>query len=82
MMEKDLLEKLFASGKISRRDFITRMAALGVTATLSPSLFKGSAKAATPKKGGRLIIGSSSSATTDSLDPATITNSMPLLVCW
>ncbi len=53
-----------------------------MTATLSPSLFKGSAKAATPKKGGRLIIGSSSSATTDSLDPATITNSMPLLVCW
>ena len=82
MMEKDLLEKLFASGKISRRDFITRMAALGVTATLSPSLFKGSAKAATPKKGGRLRIGSPGAQTSDTLDTATITNLVPETLSW
>ena len=82
MKKIETLARLFENGTISRRDFISRMAALGMTAALSPSLFAGSARAATPQKGGRLIIGSSSANTSDSLDPATINNNMPLHVLW
>jgi peptide/nickel transport system substrate-binding protein len=82
MIEKNLLEKLIASGKISRRDFISKMAALGVTATLSPSFISGTASVSTPKKGGRLRIGSPGAQSPDSLDTATITNLVPETLSW
>lgn len=70
------LEKLLAQGKVSRRDFMKQVSALGLTAAVSPLLLPGGALAETPKKGGRLRIGISGGSTTDSLDPATITDMM------
>ncbi len=71
------LERLFTAGKISRRQFLTRISALGLTAAVAPAFLTSRASAATPKKGGRFIIGLSGSATTDSLDPATLPDITP-----
>lgn len=75
-------ETLFRQGKISRREFLGRVSAMGLSAVAAPALLSTSARAQTPKKGGLFRIGITAGMTTDSLDPATITNSMPLLVCW
>lgn len=70
------LELLFTQGKLSRREFITRVSALGLAAAVSPALLPFRAHAAKPKPGGRLRIGLAGGSTTDSLDPATITDMM------
>lgn len=70
------LEGLLESGAITRRDFLARAAALGISATVLPSLLAKSAAAATPKKGGRFRLGLAGGSTTDSLDPGTITDMM------
>jgi peptide/nickel transport system substrate-binding protein len=82
MSELKLLERLLTEGKITRREFMARVSALGLMAAVSPALLAASAKAATPKKGGRLRLGLAGSSTTDSLDPATITDAMARCVCW
>ena len=46
------LELLFAQGKISRREFMAQVSALGLAAAVSPALLATPAQAATPKKGG------------------------------
>jgi peptide/nickel transport system substrate-binding protein len=63
------LEKLVKSGKLTRREFMTRAIALGVAAPFATSLFSQSAYAATPKKGGKFIMGLGYGSTTDSLIP-------------
>ena len=45
------LENLLAQGKITRREFLTRVSVIGLTAALSPALLNTSTHAATPKKG-------------------------------
>ena len=65
------LEVLLTQGKITRREFLARTSALGITAVLSPALLSTPAHAAKPKKGGRFRIGLSGSSTTESMDPAT-----------
>lgn len=62
--------KQFLSGKLSRREFMTRMTALGIGAASATSLVAGlttAAQAAT--KGGLLKLATSTGGTTDSLDP-------------
>jgi peptide/nickel transport system substrate-binding protein len=76
------LERLFCEGKISRRDFITRISALGLMAAVSPALLSTPAKAATPKKGGRMIMGATGGSTTDSMDPGTLTSNMNQNLNW
>jgi len=76
------LENLFSAGKITRRDFITRVSALGLMAAVSPALLSGTAKAAAPSRGGRFIIGITGGSTTDSMDPATLTSNMNQNVNW
>jgi len=68
MPEINMLEKLFAQGEISRREFLAKTAALGVTSTLPAALFSKPARAATPKKGGRLRCGLSTASTDDDLN--------------
>ena len=70
------LESLFTSGKINRRQFLAQVAALGLTAAISPALFSSTARAAAPKKGGRLRFGCTGGSTTDSLDPGLLTSNM------
>ena len=61
-------------GAISRREFMTRAAALGAGGVLASSLLSNAAYAATPKSGGKFRVGLGHGSTTDSLDPATFEN--------
>ena len=76
------LETLLQQGKINRRDFLARLSALGLATTCAPLLWRTSANAAMPKKGGRLRIGLSGGSSADTLDPAVFTNMMPLIVSF
>ena len=58
---------------IGRRDFMTLAGALGVGMALGTGLLGKPARAATPKKGGHLIIGLDGAGAGDSIDPATYT---------
>ncbi len=74
------LELLLTHGKITRREFIARVSALGLMAAASSTLMTGSAEAATPKRGGRIRLGSAGGSTTDSLEPGTLSHTMPQTV--
>ena len=80
MNELKKIESLMRYGKISRRDFISRMSALGLAVAASPLLNVGTVLADTPRRGGRLRIGSHSGATTETLDITMLTDIMPQLV--
>jgi peptide/nickel transport system substrate-binding protein len=82
MSELKVLERLLTEGKLSRREFMARVSALGLMAAVSPALLPVSAKAATPKKGGRFRQGMAGGSTTDSLDPATMTDAMAYNINW
>lgn len=77
MNTPEVLEKWLRSGKLSRREFISRMSALGLAAAVSPALLAGKAHADTPKRGGRLRIGINGGATSDTLDPGIQLAMMP-----
>ena len=55
--ELDFLSRHVAKGKLSRRDFLGRAAALGVSATLANGLLASAARAEGPVKGGLLKAG-------------------------
>jgi len=65
------IQQSFESGKLSRRSFMTGALAMGVSLTAASALLN-KVEAATPKKGGRLRIGLTGGATTDTLDPGQI----------
>lgn len=74
--ELEYLSRRAAVGKMSRRDFLGRAAALGVSAALANSMLATAAKAAGPVKGGILRAGLVGGESTDGLDPAAINNQM------
>ncbi len=74
MEQLDSLQKALRSGSISRRAFMRRAAALGLTTALAGTLAENAARAAEPQKGGKLVAGVAHGSTTDSLDPATYEN--------
>ena len=76
------LKHLLATGKITRRDFISRLSVLGMTSFLWPSLMPVYAHAGEHRKGGRLRLGMAGGSTTDSLDPATMTDAMMQNLNW
>jgi peptide/nickel transport system substrate-binding protein len=82
--ELDYLSHHVASGRLSRRDFLGRAAALGVSAALANTLISGAARAQGPVKGGLLKAGMVGGAATDSLDPATWASQVPYTFgrCW
>ena len=59
---------------VSRREFIQRSIAAGMTVAAAEGLFMKSAAAATPKRGGKAIVGCPF-ATTSTYDPATFLSS-------
>ncbi len=75
--ELEFLSNRVVVGKMSRRDFLGRAAALGVTATFANSLLGTAAFAAGPQKGGVLKAGMVGGAATDSLDPASWSSQVP-----
>ena len=70
MKQLELLQRQLSEGRISRRDFLTRAAALGLTAAVPLGILSEEARAAAPKQGGTLRIGITGGGTGDVLDPA------------
>jgi peptide/nickel transport system substrate-binding protein len=70
---EDYVRQLSA-GKITRREFIARVSAIGLAASVSPMLLSSTVRAETPKKGGRFRVGLQGGNTSDNGDPALITN--------
>ncbi|MDE3121123.1 MAG: ABC transporter substrate-binding protein [Paracoccaceae bacterium] len=68
-----------AAGLISRRAFLGRAAALGVGAAMADTLLGTAARAATPKKGGTLMMGLGGGESTNSLDPALAASQVPFM---
>ncbi len=68
------VEGKYKMGALSRREFIAALSALGLSAA-SPHFLNSTAFAApVPKRGGRFRVGLSGGSTTDTLDPALITD--------
>lgn len=78
---RNLCEQV-VKGRLSRRDFMARATALGVSGLVAQQVLTETAAAQTPNIGGLLRIGSPGASTTDSLDPATITDSTAQLCSY
>ncbi|ESR26957.1 ABC transporter substrate-binding protein [Lutibaculum baratangense] len=63
-----------AAGRLSRREFMGRAAALGLTVSAAGTLLSTSVRAQAPRKGGHLKLGLQGGAATDVLDPAKCTS--------
>src|SRR3546814_20625322 len=63
-----------ALGRLSRREFLGRSAALGVALPMATTLLGSSVLAAGPQRGGHLKCGLQGGASTDVLDPAKCTS--------
>ena len=74
------LTRQAASGLMTRREFVGRAGALGVTALAATTMLSSAVKAAGPVKGGTLRMGLQGGSTTDSLDPALAANQVALML--
>ncbi|MCD1262290.1 peptide ABC transporter substrate-binding protein [Shinella sumterensis] len=85
-MSRDLdqLSRLLLGGRLNRRDFLGRAAALGLSAAAANTMLARAAAAQSPVKGGVLRAGMVGGAATDSLDPATWASQVPYTLgrCW
>ena len=79
-LELDYLSHQVAVGRSSRRDFLGRAAALGMSAVVANQLLATAAQAAGPVKGGTMKIGLQGGAATDTPDPATYASSVGFCV--
>jgi peptide/nickel transport system substrate-binding protein len=82
MSEEKKLKSLLTQGKITRRDFLAHLSAIGIATAMSPTLLTTTVHAAKPAKGGRFRLGLAGGSTTDSLDPATMTDAMTYNINW
>ncbi len=81
MSEIDNLHNKLARGEITRREFISRMVALGVATTATGALWSSPALAA-QKKGGHFRIGKGHGQTTDNLNPGTWENGFTIAMSF
>ncbi len=70
------LQQAVLTGRMTRRDFISRAAALGIGTSLATGILAKAGYAATPKKGGTLRLGMEGGSPSDSLDPRTYADSV------
>jgi len=68
-------------GRMSRREFLGRSAVIGVSLSVGTGLLN-EARAATPKKGGHMRLAMGHGATTDTLNPANLTNGLQWVVAY
>ncbi|MBA3911982.1 MAG: peptide ABC transporter substrate-binding protein [Rhodobacter sp.] len=68
------------AGRMSRREFVGRTMALGVSAGLASALFGKAAQAQEAKKGGVIRVGMQGGESTNSLDPALAASEVPFQV--
>ncbi|MDT8342818.1 MAG: ABC transporter substrate-binding protein [Thermohalobaculum sp.] len=69
--------KRAALGRLSRRDFLGRASALGVSALAANAMLASAVRAEGPKKGGTFRIGLQGGESTNSLDPALAASQVP-----
>ena len=68
-----------ARGKMPRRAFLGRAAALGVASTAATGLLSKAVLAQGPRQGGSLVVGMQGGESTNSLDPAVAASQVPFL---
>ncbi len=68
----EYLKSRVTAGKLTRREFIGQVGALGVTAAVANVMLADAARAETPVKGGTLKLGMNGGASTDTLDPGLV----------
>ncbi|GAA6180222.1 MULTISPECIES: ABC transporter substrate-binding protein [unclassified Shimia] len=78
--ELKYLSRQTALGSLSRRKFLGRAGALGVSAAAASTMLSSAVHAAGAQKGGTLRIGLQGGSTTDSLDPALAANTVAVNV--
>ena len=66
------------AGKMTRREFMGKATALGVSTVMASSIFASAARAQTPNRGGMLKMGGQGGESTNSLDPALAASDMPV----
>lgn len=74
MREIDFWKEQILRGRIGRREFFGRAAALGVSTALATSMLAKAGIGAEPKPGGKFRVGSGHGSTTDLLDPGSWEN--------
>jgi peptide/nickel transport system substrate-binding protein len=84
MSELKTLEEQVRGGVLNRRDFLALASALGVSMAAASTIYSRAARAAEPKKGGRLVMGLGGGGTTDTMDPGQWENPVPIIFgrCW
>ena len=78
--ELNQLAALAAKGRISRREFVGRAGALGMSTAMAGSMLATAARAEAPVKGGVLRAGVQGGQSTDSLDPALAASDVPFMI--
>lgn len=78
--ELDYMLKRAARGLMSRREFVGRASALGITAAMANTLLASAARAQEPVKGGVLRAGVAGGESTNSLDPALAASDVPFMI--
>lgn len=74
MNQWEELQRAVGNGRVGRREFMRRAAALGVATSLATGVLAKAGFAQTPVKGGHLRIGIAGGSTTDSMDITTYTD--------
>jgi peptide/nickel transport system substrate-binding protein len=78
----DWLMSQLKESRMSRREFMGRAAALGVTTALASTLAGEALAQGSPKKGGYMRFGMAHGETTDTLDPGQVTNGYTTVVAY
>ena len=73
MKDINILLKEMELGRMNRREFLGRAAALGITATAASSLLSKSVYASTPKRGGEVRAVTEETSQTETFDPTKMT---------
>lgn len=76
--ELDFYAKQASKGLITRREFVGKAAALGVTAAVANTMLASAVEAAGPVKGGTFKMGVQGGESTNSQDPATWASDVPI----
>lgn len=82
-MDKNYIAQLKAdvgAGKISRRSFMSKAGAVGISAAAAGTMLADVANAAGPVRGGKLKLGVSGGESSNTLDPALVASEVPLNV--
>ncbi len=66
------LKKRVSARQMSRREFVGRATAMGISAAAAGTMFASAAQAAEPVRGGTIKVGLSGGASSDTLDPALV----------